>query len=639
MGVTPFQFINTAVQQESYCIETTTSRNDKTSNDVVDDESSSSSSILLLKPITGNFVVRRIIYSTVATAKNGSISQQEQESYPPFVRIAKQVLLQPLGRSPSKTLYRPIKTTSATATRNHHHHTDDTTKTQQQQQQEDEDQNLDDNDNTWIFPSKNGVILQENTLLCVPVSSDVKQQIVYYYQVTRIQQEQEASVVDDHTPATSNDSVVQPNHEELSRRPNINLFERHQQQQLTKKNQAILHVTSSSTKFELDSSPLGSSVTRLPPLDIQRLYSFGHGSSPFRSNPIIPPHPNFGEVARALAHPGGTLSTSTTNATTMSSTAADAATRILHVIGTDHDHDLQKCIEIAAHEIGCQCLSVRGLAAFGYNQGHVPRTGGGLLDQLAGLQSAVDYVRHRRMEPCVLHLHNIDHELNQLDEPLRHEQEDRFWVKFMEGTATTTTASINSPRSFPSTFNPRQRKENDQGWDFTTTPPLIIVISTASPLKPGPWLERLVFPSIQLSTPDDAYIRYLWNDTNSMLTEKMMSFLRGRPTKELIQLKQQNYDQHCDEGTTTTSLITLEKLENACRDLDATRRKATSNVSKISNVHWEDVGGLDHVRAEIMDAIELPLKYPHLFPQNTGRSGILLFGPPGTGMGYFAGFF
>ena len=72
-------------------------------------------------------------------------------------------------------------------------------------------------------------------------------------------------------------------------------------------------------------------------------------------------------------------------------------------------------------------------------------------------------------------------------------------------------------------------------------------------------------------------------------------------------------------------------LKKLCDNFDAGRRNASSDVARISGVTWEDVGGLDHVRAEILDAIELPLKHPHLFPPNTGRSGILLFGPPGTG--------
>ncbi|EED89019.1 peroxisomal biogenesis factor 6, peroxisomal assembly factor w, Paf2, pex6-like protein, partial [Thalassiosira pseudonana CCMP1335] len=50
----------------------------------------------------------------------------------------------------------------------------------------------------------------------------------------------------------------------------------------------------------------------------------------------------------------------------------------------------------------------------------------------------------------------------------------------------------------------------------------------------------------------------------------------------------------------------------------------------LPNVRWEDIGGLSQIRKEIMDAVELPLKYPEFF-EGSRRSGILLFGPPGTG--------
>ena len=45
---------------------------------------------------------------------------------------------------------------------------------------------------------------------------------------------------------------------------------------------------------------------------------------------------------------------------------------------------------------------------------------------------------------------------------------------------------------------------------------------------------------------------------------------------------------------------------------------------------WTDVGGLSSVREEIIDAIELPLKYPDFF-RGSRRGGILLFGAPGCG--------
>ncbi|KAG5635426.1 hypothetical protein H0H81_011316 [Sphagnurus paluster] len=69
---------------------------------------------------------------------------------------------------------------------------------------------------------------------------------------------------------------------------------------------------------------------------------------------------------------------------------------------------------------------------------------------------------------------------------------------------------------------------------------------------------------------------------------------------------------------------------------------------KIPNVSWDDVGGLTHVKADILDTIQLPLEHPELFSDGLkkrsglsidiisgkivhGLTGILLYGPPGTG--------
>ncbi|KAH8829712.1 AAA-domain-containing protein [Flagelloscypha sp. PMI_526] len=53
---------------------------------------------------------------------------------------------------------------------------------------------------------------------------------------------------------------------------------------------------------------------------------------------------------------------------------------------------------------------------------------------------------------------------------------------------------------------------------------------------------------------------------------------------------------------------------------------------KIPNVTWDDVGGLAHVKMDILDTIQLPLEHPELFSDGLKkRSGILLYGPPGTG--------
>ena len=51
------------------------------------------------------------------------------------------------------------------------------------------------------------------------------------------------------------------------------------------------------------------------------------------------------------------------------------------------------------------------------------------------------------------------------------------------------------------------------------------------------------------------------------------------------------------------------------------------------NVHWEDVGGLQNVKRDLKEAVELPIKHPEVFEKMGIRPvrGILLIGPPGTG--------
>ncbi|KAI9221145.1 P-loop containing nucleoside triphosphate hydrolase protein, partial [Blastocladiella britannica] len=49
-------------------------------------------------------------------------------------------------------------------------------------------------------------------------------------------------------------------------------------------------------------------------------------------------------------------------------------------------------------------------------------------------------------------------------------------------------------------------------------------------------------------------------------------------------------------------------------------------------VAWADVGGLAHVKREILATVQLPLQRPDLFASGLKRrSGVLLYGPPGTG--------
>jgi hypothetical protein len=68
-------------------------------------------------------------------------------------------------------------------------------------------------------------------------------------------------------------------------------------------------------------------------------------------------------------------------------------------------------------------------------------------------------------------------------------------------------------------------------------------------------------------------------------------------------------------------LISAQDFENALKKV---RAAYSENIGapKIPNVTWDDVGGLAHVKADILDTIQLPLEHPELFAEGLKkRSG------------------
>lgn len=82
----------------------------------------------------------------------------------------------------------------------------------------------------------------------------------------------------------------------------------------------------------------------------------------------------------------------------------------------------------------------------------------------------------------------------------------------------------------------------------------------------------------------------------------------------------------------------LEKLQITQKDfreaLKAVRPSALREVLIESpNVEWEDIGGLEDIKQDLIEAVEWPLKYPDAFIRLgvSPPKGILLYGAPGTG--------
>lgn len=59
-------------------------------------------------------------------------------------------------------------------------------------------------------------------------------------------------------------------------------------------------------------------------------------------------------------------------------------------------------------------------------------------------------------------------------------------------------------------------------------------------------------------------------------------------------------------------LVTAKDFDNATKKV---RAAYSENIGapKIPTVTWDDVGGLAHVKADILDTIQLPLEHPELF--------------------------
>ena len=77
--------------------------------------------------------------------------------------------------------------------------------------------------------------------------------------------------------------------------------------------------------------------------------------------------------------------------------------------------------------------------------------------------------------------------------------------------------------------------------------------------------------------------------------------------------------------------VTRDDFYNALRDVQPSALREV--YVEVPEVHWEDIGGLQDIKQQLVEAVEWPLKHPEFFEQMgiMPPKGILLYGPPGTG--------
>ncbi len=272
-------------------------------------------------------------------------------------------------------------------------------------------------------------------------------------------------------------------------------------------------------------------------------------------------------------------------------------------------------------------LHVGGLASFAYRYkkvqiddpggGGVPVGGvvGSILDKIAGIRSA--FAVARKSAPCIVHF-CLDQEIIDTDDAeARHDEENRLLSSFQDAF--------------------KEAIADMEGCDVS---PILVVVSTEKQFQHGPISSSLLYDSVAIQSPDEAYARENWNDNDSF--DEVKDQLLGRSANEISflgkEFRQKKRDIMCSQTTELLGMesfsakATLRSLLN-CSDhvsmFHNSSKKLTTDL--IPNVKWEDIGGLSHVRSEIIDAIELPLQHPDLFGGSSRRSGILFFGPPGSG--------
>ncbi|HLD76149.1 MAG TPA: AAA family ATPase, partial [Candidatus Norongarragalinales archaeon] len=77
--------------------------------------------------------------------------------------------------------------------------------------------------------------------------------------------------------------------------------------------------------------------------------------------------------------------------------------------------------------------------------------------------------------------------------------------------------------------------------------------------------------------------------------------------------------------------VTKDDFQNALREIMPSALREV--FVEIPSVKWNQIGGLEDVKRELREAVDLPLKKPEVFKRMGIRPvrGILLFGPPGVG--------
>ncbi|KTW27984.1 cell division control protein 48 [Pneumocystis carinii B80] len=118
---------------------------------------------------------------------------------------------------------------------------------------------------------------------------------------------------------------------------------------------------------------------------------------------------------------------------------------------------------------------------------------------------------------------------------------------------------------------------------------------------------------------------YVGSDIASLCSEAAMQQIREK--MDLIDLEEDTIDAEVLDSLG----VTMENFRFALGVSNPSALRET--VIEVPNVRWEDIGGLEDVKAELKETIQYPVEHPEKFIKfgMSPSKGILFYGPPGTG--------
>ncbi|MDO9517602.1 MAG: CDC48 family AAA ATPase [Methanosarcinaceae archaeon] len=145
-------------------------------------------------------------------------------------------------------------------------------------------------------------------------------------------------------------------------------------------------------------------------------------------------------------------------------------------------------------------------------------------------------------------------------------------------------------------------------------------------------LEILQIHTRGMPLGEEVDLEYLSNHTQGFVGADLLSLAQEAAMRSLRRfLPDFNLDEDIPQEKLEEIIVSAGDFESALWEIGPSAMREV--LVEIPSVNWTDVGGLDNVKQEIIEAVEWPIKRPEKFVEMGIKppKGILLFGPPGTG--------